>query len=242
MPNLVANRINRINRISSRALLGWGLLSLVFLARADEVKCPKTLTWKDATHLQRTSYNGNLAAKAEWKLYSNATYSMLEVDGSTRQLVQLSNGLSLTFGQQRPKPQDFAEISSAVATPMWDAGTANLLRFPTPCTLKTGDSLPFNERDFIYWKASDPQAQRQIFGSLKRQALVVTYSMEIKRGKSDEQLDSLYGFWEYQNKLERFPENTEIQGWHVFRGNDFLKTLPTTSKLTLRELLLQLQN
>lgn len=212
------------------------------VVHAAEVKCPKTMAWKDATHLQRTSYNGNLAAKAEWQLYSNASYSMLEVDGSRDQLLQLPNGLNLTFGKQRPNPKDFSEISNAVATPMWDAGTANLIRFPTPCTLKVGESLPFNERDFIYWKTSDMQAQRQIFGTLKRQGLVVTYAMEIKRGKSDDQLDSLYGTWEYQSKLEQFPESTEIQGWHVFRGSEFLKTVPTTSRLTLRELLLQLQN
>lgn len=234
--------IKKIAKVLASALLCAGLLLSAATLHAEEVKCPKTLAWKDATHLQRTSYNGNLAAKAEWRMYSDASYSMLEVDGNINQLLQLSHGLNLTSGKQRPNPKDFAEISNAVAAPMWDAGNANLLRFPTPCVLKAGESLPFNERDFIYWKASDPQAQRQIFGSLKRQGLVVTYAMEIKRGKSDEQLDSLYGTWEYQTKLEKFPENTEIQGWHVFRGNEYLKTVTTASRLTLREFLLQLQN
>lgn len=236
IPHL-ANQKNTKYRMHSWICLCLFLTS--FLVQADESKCPRTLAWKDATYLKRTFYNGNLAARAEWKLYSDATYSMLEVDGKTIQLVMLANGLNLTYGKQRPNPSEFVNIASAVAGPMWDDSRANLPRFPKPCDLKNGESYPFNERDFIYWKSNDAQMDRRIFGSLKRQGFVVSYAMEIKRGKSDEQLDSLYGTWEFQNKLDKFPEATEVQGWHLFRGNEFLKTLPTTSKFTLRELLLQ---
>ncbi|MBR7744994.1 hypothetical protein [Undibacterium baiyunense] len=233
----LAKQKNTIYRVQTWICL-W-LLSMSSLVQAYESKCTRTMAWKEATHLKRTSYNGNLAAKAEWKLYSDATYSMLEVDGKTIQLIQLENGLSLTYGKQQPNPSEFINIASAVAGPMWDDGRANLPRFPKPCDLKDGESYPFNERDFIYWKSNDAQLERRIYGSLKRQGFVVSYAMEIKRGKSDEQLDSLYGTWEYQSKLEKFPETTEVQGWHLFRGNVFLQTLPTTSKFTLRELLLQ---
>lgn len=239
---LIDDAMRKLGDVLAYVLPCLCLFSSPIILHAEEVKCPKTLAWKDATHLQRTSYNGNLAAKAEWKLYSNATYSMLEVDGSMSQLLQLSNGLNLTFGKQRPSPVDFASIANAVATPMWDAGVINFLHFPTPCALKSGESQPFNERDFIYWKAGDTRAQGQIFGSVKRQGLIVTYAMEVKRGKSDDQLDSLFGTWEFQAKLEVFPENADVQGWHVFRGNDYLKTVPTTNRITLRELLLQMQN
>ncbi len=217
------------------------LLLCVASVSAQELKCPKTLAWKDATHLQRTLYKGNLSEKADWRLFSDASLFELAVDANVSKFLRHVSGLHFTYGNGRPHPDAFKEIEGAVASPMWESGTANLRPFPTPCTLKNGENLPFNERDFTYWKQGDERLQIMIFGSLKRQNFLVKYGLEIKRGGNDGQLDKLYGLWEYQAKLAALPEDFDLQGWHVFKDGDYLKTISVGRVYRLSEVLADLK-
>jgi len=206
-------------------------------AHAQSLPCPKSLSWKDATRLQRSSVQGTVTTRTEWKKYSNATTAERQVDGVKMQLIDLGKGTYLTFGNPRPSPKDFDQFLNSVASPMWESDTASLPRFATPCVLKSNESVPFNEKDFIYWKNAVAQSDMKIFGSLKRQGSTVVYAMEIQRGTGSDQLSSLFGTWEYQANLDALPDTHAVHGWHLFRDAEFVETIPSTSKLTLGELL-----
>lgn len=201
------------------------ILALVNNVSAQEQKCAKTLAWKDATHLQRVTKNRDVDAKAEWKLFRNGILIQLQIDGKTSKLLSLPNSIELTYGNGRPRPIEFAEIEMAVESPMWGAGNANLIRFPTPCKLANGENLPINERDFIQWKEGTEHSQLKIFGSLRRQGLAVKYAIEIKRRANEDQAETLYGLWEYQAELATLPKDFDLQGWHVFKDGEYLKTI-----------------
>ncbi len=234
--------LNRTNKLKSIiASMGVAAISChPFSAWSLEEKCKQGLSWKDATHLQKTTYQGNVVGKAEWKKFSNLTWMLLETDGRAEYAIQFAEKLYLTYGQRRPKPSDFAAIGSAVESPMWESNLATMRRFPHPCVLKNGENIPFNEADFVFWSNTDQQRKLQIFGSLKRQAYRVHYSMEMTRGKSDQELDKLFGVWEFQPQLEEFSDDFDVQGWHVYQGDILVRSLPLGQMIRLGQLLAEL--
>lgn len=238
--------MDSLNRLKRRknivAALGVAVISCCpIFAWSLEDKCKPGLSWKDATHLQKTTYQGSVVGKAEWKKFSNLTWMLLETDGRTEYAIQLADKYYLTYGQRRPKPSDFAAIATVVESPMWESNAATMKRFPHPCALKNGENIPFNEADFVFWSNADSQRKIQIFGSLKRQAYRVHYSMEMTRGKSDQELDKLFGVWEFQPQLETFSVDFDVQGWHVFRGDVLVRSLPVGQVMSLGKLLGELQ-
>lgn len=243
---MVSNKLDDRGRIGCQT---WCFVtSFLFLfvftslsADAQFLQCPKSLSWKDATRLQRSSFQGAITTKTEWKKYRNATVSERQVDGVKIQLIDLGGGNFLTYGNPRPSPKDFDNLQASVASPMWESGTVSLPKFSTPCVLKENESQPFNEKDFIYWKSAGSQTDMKIFGSVKRQGLTIVYSMEIQRGASDEQFQHLYGVWEYQAKLDALSDQIALRDWHLFRDAEFVETISATSKLTLGELLSRVQ-
>ncbi|MBR7798439.1 hypothetical protein [Undibacterium fentianense] len=219
-------------------------VSLLFLAGIDAfaegVVCKKTLAWKDATHLQRTSVKGDVSIKSEWTQYTNGELFVSQINGRPVRFLKLGNGISLTSGSGLPKPDEFSMMLAAVASPMWESSTANLTRFARPCLLKEAEDQPFNEKDFVYWKPSEDSPIR-IFGSLKRQGLVVKYSLEIARRGTDSVSEPLFGAWEHQTILEAIPDNFDLSGWHLFRDGDFVRTMPNNVPFSLKDLIQERQ-
>lgn len=227
-------------------------LSIFFLAvfetqsaQAQPPICSRDLRWGDATYVQRTTRIGGHVTKADVETFSNATVTHVEIDDVPAAVIRLKasdqpDDIYLTFGADRPKPFEFAEIGMVLELPMSD-GTWS--RFSKPCVIEDGVSVYFDESDIPRSINSDAGKLPKFHGTLKRSGLRIDYSMMVEDDQtSDGGVMTWDGMWKYSRELKVFSVETDVQGWHVYRANAYLLTLPVGAPISLAAALKQVAN
>ena len=232
----------RLGLIYLIACLFMSAVTATASAQKTSRLCQARPTWSQATYLKRVAVDGSISSSAEWRRYQDVTWFSQTLDGKVMTMLQLSNGLKLVAGAAETTPQSFDNFERGVESPMWSQSTASFRKFSAPCLLPEGESVAVNERDLLQ-ADSLSSSTPEFFGSLKREALLdrirITYSIEIQRarsGASDERFQNLYGSWEYQNQLDRFPVDFDIQGWRVFKDGELLRQISVGSPFPISRL------
>lgn len=141
--------------------------------------------------------------------------------------------ISLTFGNNKPKPIDFAEIAMALEPPMVDG---SWLRMKRPCHIKDGSVIAFSEKDLSSKKDANAVNSLRFHGVLKRQALSFSYVMTVEANGAEPGL-SWQGNLRYGPRDKVFDLATDIEGWHVYRADTFVGTIPTGVRVPLSAVL-----
>ncbi len=211
------------------------------LAQAQPTTCPRDLRWSDATYIQRTTRIGGHVSKANFEKFSNATFVRFEFDGVPKAVVIRLKGrehvddIYLTSGSDRPRPSDFSEIGMVLDLPMSD-GTWP--RLSNPCAPEDGVSVHFDETDM----PSDAGKSTKFHGTLTRSGLRITYVMtaQVEDDKASDGVPmALEGTWKYTRELEEISSEIDVQGWHLYRADVYLKTLPVGAPISLATALKQ---
>lgn len=199
------------------------VLAMLNASRAyAQVACPSDLKWTDATYAQRKTAKDGQVVMADTEIFRNTSIAHLSVDGVMSGMIEVfsknrTSSLQLTFGHNVPNPIEFAEISMIVEPPMayevWP-------RMIGPCSIADGVSVDFDENDIPASTKRYSQAIPKFKGTLLRTGLRVSYSMFVEDG------ESWQGEASYSRALKDFDLRTDVQGWHVFRANSYLETLP----------------
>lgn len=215
------------------------LLMLCFpLLSACAQTCERNVSWKDASFLKRTSISGAISSMAEWRRYRDAEWIQLNFDGQVTSVISFMNGVKFVLSNGSAQPLDLAEISTVVESPMWSGGQNMFSKYKTPCQLKEGVNTPISRRD-LNLKSHETNELLKFYGNLNRHGMRVTYSLEVQRGKSDDQFDNWYGTWEYSANLKEFPVDYDVQGWEVYRNNKPQVKLPMGKRIPISEVLEQ---
>ena len=205
---------------------------------ANAQTCDRGISWKDASYLKRSTISGAVTSMSEWRHYLNAEWIQMEFDGQVTTMISLKNGIRLLHSKDNIKPIELAEIAMAIESPMWSAGRNMFPSIKIPCQLKDGESTPVSQRD-LHKAPIHAHDSPKFFGNLRRQGMRVTYAIEIQRGKSDDQFDRLYGTWEYEANLKNFPDDYDVQGWIIYRGDVLQRQLPIGRRVPISEVLHQ---
>lgn len=213
------------------------MLGVQFLS-ASAQNCDRAITWRDASYLKRSTNSGAVSSIAEWRRYRDADWVQIDFDGQVTTMISFKSGLRLLHSKDNSRPIELAEIVMAIESPMWSAGKAMFTNLKTPCQLKEGENTPVSQRDLDLGVARASDSPK-FYGNLKRQGMRVTYSIEIQRGKSDDQFDRLYGTWEYDANLQKFSADYDVQGWTIYRGSVRQEQLPLGRELPISEALRQ---
>ncbi len=203
---------------------------------ANAQRCDRAISWKDANYLKRSERNGAVSSMAEWRLYGNAEWMQTNFDGRIESMIRLKNGIRLFHANDNSKPSEFAEIGLAVESPMWSAGKNMFPNIGIPCQLREYENTPVAQHDLNLDRGQGNHLPK-VYGNLRRQGMRVTYAIEIQRGKSDDQLDSWYGTWEYDANLKNFPSAYDVRGWKVYRGDVFLEQIAIDRRVPFSEIL-----
>lgn len=211
--------------------------SLLFLVLAifgvpetyAQTGCPKELKWTDATYAQRITTKNGRAVKADAEAFVNASIVHLSLDGVQSGMIEVfsktrANSIQLTFGHNRPNPVEFSEISMVVEPPM---ANGTWPRMMGPCSVSDGVSTDFDERDIPKFTKEHAQAIPKFKGTLRRTGLRISYSMVVEDG------ETWQGEASYDRALRDFDVHTDVQGWHVFRANSYVETLPVGSPVSV---------
>lgn len=194
-----------------------------------QATCPATLKWTDATDVERTTAKKGRVWKAKVENYTNASVAHLDVDGKQAAIITIlpsnsSDTIRLTSGPDKPNPAVFSEISMLLAPPMT---RGDWPRMKNPCALADGAGIDFDETDIPGLEHAKGEDGPTVTGTIKREGLNITYSMEAD-GK-----ESWQGRLGYAPAAKEIDPNTDVQGWHVFRGRDYVETLPAGQPVAL---------
>ena len=89
-----------------------------------------------------------------------------------------------------------------------------------PCSLSEGVDIDFDEADIPAFTKEHAQSTPGFNGTLRRSGLRISYSMVVEDG------ETWHGEANYSHDLKKFDLHTDVQGWHVFRANVYVETLP----------------
>ena len=204
---------------------------------AQDPLCSPNMTWRDATYAQRTSTMEGQSITAEFENFSNAWLVQFN-DGLEKSAVIsikekfYGEAITFTFGKDRPKPAEFSEIDMAVAPPMVDGDWPRMTR---PCDVKDGSVVEFTETDMHPAKREHAQPVK-FRGALRRQAMRFTYSIALEADGTDQAM-SWQGEMSYGPATKIFDMATDVQGWHLYRANTFVKTIPQGKLVSLSTVL-----
>lgn len=191
--------------------------------------CPKELKWTDATYAQRTTTKNGQVVKADAEAFVNAFIAHLSVDGARSGMIDVfiknrTRSVQLTFGDSKPNPVEFSEISMVVEPPMANGAWPRMM---SPCSLPDGVNIDFDENDIPPFTKEHAQAIPGFKGTLRRSGLSISYSMVVEGG------ETWQGEANYGRELKNFDVHTDVQGWHVFRSNSYVETLPVGKPVSI---------
>ncbi len=111
-------------------------------------------------------------------------------------------------------------------------------RFANPCITDDGVTMHFNENDMAL---KGHAGQLRLRGQLRRDGLRIVYSasgegLEASAVASE----AVEGTLRYDGALHPISDAIDLQGWHVYRGNNYVKTLPLGLPIPLATVLKQL--
>lgn len=193
---------------STLSLVSLTICGLGAPSMAHELSCPGKSSWYDATYVQRTSIIDGKSLSAEVSTFANATTADIIVDGNRVAVIRLrgkgNDAIALTFGRNRPKPVEFAEISMAVAPPMAEGHWKRMQR---PCDVKDSTTIEINEKDM----AEDATEMPVIQGSLSRNGSDFTYEITV-HANGDEPATSWRGMLRFGEAARVLDDATDVQG------------------------------
>lgn len=213
------------------------LISLIFpsmaFSQGRSKLCLERPSWGQATYLRRVAVDGSVSSLAESRRFRGVEWLMQTLDGKVSAMIRLPNDYVLIGAQQGLTPQYFEKFEAAVEAPMWTNSAPSFRKYSSPCSLPESENIAVNEQDLVQ-SNSIGQKQVKFFGSLKRESLLdrirVIYSIEIQRassGSTEERFQSLYGSWEFQKQLDRFPDDYDIQGWRLYKDGVLVHQIST---------------
>jgi hypothetical protein len=200
-------------------------------------ECPQELKWEDATFAQRTIKRTTQIMKADIETFANASVIHLDIDGVQSGMIDVlaekrDDSIQLTFGDGKPRPVEFSEISMAAEPPM-SSGTWP--RMKGPCSIPDGDSVDFDEGDMSAFIKEHAQEFPKFRGTLTRGGLRISYSMTVEGG------EAWQGEVNYARELKKFDLRTDVQGWHVFRANSLVETIPVGKPVSVLSVIEQMR-
>jgi len=219
---------------SSRLLFAMAM-SCPFLAHA-QATCPKDLKWIDATFAERAITRPGQLESAKIEAFSNASVIHVDIGGNRSDMIEIlpkhrPDSIQLTFGRNRPSPIEFSEVSMLVEPPMTGGAWPRMMG---PCAVSDGVGIEFDEKDVPTFIDAHSNGIPKFKGVMKRIGLSVSYSMAV--GKSEQ----WQGRLNYSRELKSFDLQTDVQGWHVFRANSYVKTLPIGKPVSLLSVIEQM--
>ncbi|MTW10177.1 hypothetical protein GM658_06135 [Pseudoduganella eburnea] len=211
----------------SRWLLGM-ITVTPFFSQA-QVTCPKELKWIDATYAERKITRDGQIESAKIEAFLNASVIHVDIGNVQSGMIEIfpknhADSIRLTFGRDRPKPSDFAEVSMLVEPPMTNAAWPRMMG---PCAVSSGTDIEFDESDVPDFIEAHANNIPKFKGIIRRDGLNVSYSMKVESG------ERWQGELNYSRDLQSFDLQTDVQGWHVFRANTYIKTLPSGAPVSL---------
>jgi hypothetical protein len=194
-----------------------------------QTKCAQELKWIDATYAQRTTTRGSQLVKADVESFANASVIHLDINGVKTAMIDMSikrgeGSIQLTFGGGQPKPVEFSEISMAVEPPM---SSGDWPRMKGPCSIPDGENVNFDESDLPAFVKGHAQSFPKFRGTLMRNGLRIRYSMTVEDG------ETWQGEANYVSASKDIDVRTDVQGWHIFRANSYVETLPVGQPVSL---------
>lgn len=214
--------------------LGPSLLTALAISYTSfshaQITCPATLKWTDATYAERTTIKKGRVWKAKVENFSEASVVHLNMDGIVAALITVLpqdpvDSIRFTSGRGVPNPIEFSETSMVVEPPMTHGDWP---RMTGPCAVPEGVSLNFDQTDVPQLARARDDSGPKFKGIIKREGLGVSYSME---AGGDE---SWQGSLRYTAALKELDPQTDVQGWHVFRGTKYVETLPAGKPIFVR--------
>lgn len=224
------------------------LLPVVFAAAAvggpgmaQGLPCPAQLTWREAIHAQRTAVDDRSGRRvhAETEEFSNAWLAVIDEGGDRAALLRMKAGahaVALTFGAGRPAPAGFAEMVMAVEAPMGDGSWPRMKR---PCDIRDGGVVAFSEKDLPGDRGPEALGSLRFHGVLTRQGLSFSYRAAFEADGANPRV-TLHGSLRYGHPAKPFDLATDMQGWHVYRDDRFVRTIPAGARTPLSAVLQEL--
>ncbi len=211
-------------------------------ALAQDLSCPAALTWRDATYARRIIDTGIDGRTITVELEGSPTLWRAQFDAGEGRVAIISmenktadGTIALTFGKNRPRPSDFADIAKAVEPPMVAGNWRGMER---PCAVKNGSAIAFDEKNVPNTKAlaAKPVAVR---GVLRRDGLRFTYSATLSDKATSPGL-SWQGELIFSASARLAQQTGDVQGWHVYRADTFVRTIPLGKPVALATVLAEL--
>lgn len=209
--------------------------------KARDLPCPANTTWREAIHAERTVVDPRSGRRVHGHIeeFSNAWLAVVDEGGQRAGLLRMTTGapgISLTFGIDRPRPADFGEIMMAVESPMGDGSWPRMKR---PCDMRDGSVMAFSEKDLPGARGTDAGERPRFHGVLKRQGLWFSYRMTFA-AEGAEPGFSYGGRLRYGTPDKAYDLGTDMQGWHVYRDDRFVRTIPAGARVPLSAVLREL--
>lgn len=194
---------------------------------AAELFCPEDQTWRDSIYALRIVQINGQTIKAEAKRFSNAWTAEVDENGKKAAIISLKGiagnaPVAFTFGERRLSPEEFSEIAMAVEAPMGDGSWSRMKR---PCDIRDGERVDFNEND-LDADVRQNSSERPVFhGFIQRHGLDFSYEVMFAANGTDPAF-SWQGRLKYGAVHEALNLATDIQGWNLYQGRLFVKTIP----------------
>jgi hypothetical protein len=208
---------------------------------AHGLLCPKELTWRDATYAERSTVDSDgRLIRVSVENFQNALLAVVDQADYKAKLLSMKTGatpISLTLGNNRPEPTKFSEIAMAVEPPM---GDGNWPRMKRPCDIEDGSVIAFSEKDIRVEPDANTMASPRFHGVLQRQALSFNYVITVEADGAEPSF-SYQGSLRYGPPDRAFDLATDMEGWHVYRANSFVRTIPTEGRMPLSAVVNELQ-
>lgn len=203
-----------------------------------QATCPKDLKWIDATYAERTITRPSQLESAKIEAFSNASVIYVANGGIRSGMIEIlpkhrPDSIQLTFGRDQPTPIEFSEASMLVEPPMTSDAWPRMMG---PCAVSDGVGIEFDEKDVPTFIEAHSNGIPKFRGVMKRNGLSVSYSMTVGNG------EQWQGELNYSRELKSFDLQTDVQGWHVFRANSYVKTLPTGKPVSILSVIEQMRS
>ena len=208
---------------------------------AHGLLCPEELTWREATYAERSTIDSNgRLIQVSVENFSNALLAVVDQADYKARLLRMKTGeaaISLTLGDNRPKPIEFSELAMAVEPPMGDGSWPRMKR---PCDIEDGSVIAFSEKDMRVESNAKAMTSPKFHGVLKRQALSFSYVITFETDGAEPSF-SYQGHLIYSPPDKAFDLATDMEGWHVYRADIFVRTIPKGVQVPLSAVLNELK-
>lgn len=195
------------------------------VVQADPIS--REVGWQDAIYAQRSAGGDGRLARIRFENFSNAWTGDVEQDGERYRLVSMhtragGDTIEFTSGKNFPKPVQFLHAGVRSEPMMGDGSWPMLAR---PADIEDGGMVEFDEKN-VRADLRARMAERAPFrGVMQRQGGHFHYIVAFEAHGADPAF-SMEGELIFGEAKKAFDLATDMQGWHVYRDNTLIKTIP----------------